>query len=194
MSRDDWDDDENYRSRRRRYRDRFDDDDDDDYDLSRRGYAKSGSVTGVGVISIILGSLDLLAGLCGSLFLFAVGAHGPPPGFPGSGVAMAVALIIVLLVFLWGALAIAGGVGVLSRKQSGRVLILLVSGVSAAVGILCLVLSFAALSDRGNMAAGEEEAAMGFLVFVVLAIVLITYCIWSYVVLLNGQNASEFRS
>jgi len=57
---DDWDDEEEERPRRRPRRNRYGDDE-DDYDDYRPipTRARSGAVTGVGVVSIILGSLDL---------------------------------------------------------------------------------------------------------------------------------------
>ncbi len=34
---------------------------------------------------------------------------------------------------------------------------------------------------------------MGFLINLLIAAILIAYCVWSYVVLLNGRNGSEFN-
>ncbi len=149
---DDWDDEEDDRPRRRRQRPRYDDEEDDDYayDIRRRGGAgKSAAVTGVGVMSIILGCLDLLVGVCFSLVALVLGDMGNHAGafaMPGFGGAVAVVLIFTFLLLLWGALALISGIGILNRRQWVRIMVLVLSGIGAAVGLLFLVGAFGALA------------------------------------------------
>jgi hypothetical protein len=192
----DWDDDEDNRPRRRRQRPRYDDEDDDfDYDIRRRGSAvKSGAVTGVGIMSIILGCLDLLLGVCFLLAALVVGDAGNRAGgfaIPAFGGAIAVMVIATMLLLLWGTLALISGIGVLNRRQWARIMVLVLSGIGAAAGLLFLVGAFGALSAVdavGNRGAGF----MGFMINLLIAAILIGYCVWSYVVLLNGRNGAEF--
>lgn len=192
---DDWEDEEH--SRRRRGRARYDDDD-DDFDLDRlrlnRATAPSGAITGVGVISIILGCLDLLLGLCmllGAAFVGEIARQGPGLGMPDiGGGAMAVVVALILLVVLWGILAITSGIGVLNRKQWARILILILSGIGAATGLLIIVGAISAINGGAN---NNPETIMGIFIYFAVATVLIAYCIWAYVVLLSSRNSSEFR-
>jgi hypothetical protein len=195
---DDWDDDEDDRPRRRRQRPRYDDDEDDDYDYDirrRGGAAKSGAVTGVGVMSIILGCLDLLVGVCVLLVALVVGDAGNRAGgfaVPGFGGAVAAMVIATLLLLLWGTLALISGIGVLNRRQWARIMVLVLSGIGAAAGLLFLVGAFGALGAGVDAAGNRGPGFMGFLINLFLAAILIGYCVWSYVVLLNGRNGAEF--
>ena len=193
----DWEDEDVDRPRRRRQRARYEDDDDeDDYDIRRRGAGgKSGAVTGVGIISIILGSLDLLFGVCMLLVTIIMGNEGNRGAFamPGFGGAVAVVLVFTLLILLWGTLTLVSGIGVLNRRQWARVMVLVLSGIGAAVGLLYLFLAFGSLSAGVDAAGNRGANVMGFLFFLLLAAILIGYCVWSYVVLLNARYGSEFR-
>jgi hypothetical protein len=197
---DDWeDDDDRPRRRRDRDRDRYDDEDDEDYDRGgRRGKSgtRSGAVTSVGVLGIILGSLDLLFGLClvvVVLFMGDAGGRGGAFALPGFGGAMALVVIMTLVVLLWGALMISSGVGVLNRRSWARVMVLVLTGIGAAFGLLCLIAAFGALSVGANVQGAGGAGFMGFLIYFLIAAILIGYCVLSYIVLLNSRNASEFR-
>lgn len=193
MSRDDaWDDEDRPR---RRSRARYDDDD-DDFDIERlrlrRSAAPSGAVTGIGVVSIILGCLDLLAGLCmllGAAFVGELGRQGGIgiPELAGGHLVVVVALI--LMVVLWGILAVTSGIGVLNRKQWARILLLILSALGAAVGMLIIL---GAVNEL-NAGANNPETMMGVFIWFALAAALIGFAIWAYVVLLSSRNSSEFR-
>src|SRR5205823_5588350 len=104
------DDDQDDRPRRRQPRY----DDEDDYPRRPRAAPRSGAVTGVGVISIVMGIVDLLLGLCLLVLMFFAladgGGRGGPFGMPGLG--GAVAGLFMLLVFVWGVTAVIAGAGV----------------------------------------------------------------------------------
>ena len=188
MSRDDYDE-EDDRPRRRRRRD---EEDYDDVSRPRRG-GRSGSVTGVGIISIILGSLTLLCGLCtgiGSLY-FSAAAGGPGmrqrnpfPFQAAAGVAIVVAVVILIL----GVFYLVGGIGVLQRRTWGRIMTLVMAGFSGLLGVLCLIAIVALIAQP----APGEAKAIGILVYFVGVALYFTHCIMSFVVLLSSQNAMEF--
>jgi hypothetical protein len=188
----DWDDDDD-RPRRRRRRDEYDDDN-DYYDRRRRPSAQSGSVTGVAVYGIVLGSLDLLLGLCLLIGVVAAGSEvGVRGGFhiPGVGSGFAIMLIITLLTLAWGVLAIIGSIGVINRAQIGRIVIFVVAGLGGAVGLLSVVASIIVLATPAPFADFAGAKFVGFLVYFVIAGLLISYCVWALVALI--QNGHEFR-
>src|SRR5262245_62425773 len=117
MSRDDYDDD--YDRPRRRRRPRDDDYDDYEDDVRRRSGPSSGSVTSVGVVSIILGSLLLLCGICfmvASLGIAGAGAGGPAANIFPVQVATGVFIVIAVLFLVLGVLYMVGGIGVIQRR------------------------------------------------------------------------------
>jgi hypothetical protein len=188
MSRDRWDDDSS--PRRSRYEE-YDDYPEDDYGRPER----SGAVTGVAVISFVLGGLVILFGLCGllgALVQAGEGMHGPGGGFAGLGnLGFAVAFVILLFILLWGIGAIVAGVGVINRRQWGRVLALVLGGIAAVAGLLSL---FAAVMVMATPALGpfDDIRVMIFMIYLLLAMVFLGYCIWTYVVLLNSRYSAEF--
>lgn len=192
---DDWADEDDERPRRRRPR--YDDDDDFDYDIRRRGSAaRSGAVTGVGIVSIIIGCLDLLVGVCFLLVVVVMGDAGNRAGgfaMPGFGGTVAVVVVATLLILLWGTLALVSGVGVLNRRQWARIMVLILSGIGAAAGLLFLVGAIGILGAGPNVPGDHGALLMGVFVYLLLAAVLIGYCVWSYVVLLNSRNGAEFN-
>jgi hypothetical protein len=196
MGRDSWDDDDDDdRPRRRRRRDRYDDDEDDDLGRRRKREAPSGAVTGVGVIGIILGILVLLLGMCLLMGVAFMGEAGRQGAFamPGFGAGMAVVMVVTILILLWGALAMVAGIGVINRKQWGRILNLIVTGIGAAAGLLSLVGAIVALSAAADAGPGRGPVMMGSMLNFLVAFVLIGYCIQSYIVLLGSRGASEFN-
>ncbi len=184
MSRDDWDDEDRPRRRRRR--------DEDDYgDVRRRPDERSGSVTGVGVISIILGSLVLLCGFCvmvsGLAFAGGAGVGAPGNMFPFQ-MAAGVLIVIALLFIIFGVLYLVGGIGVLQRRNWGRIMTIVMAAFSALFGILYLIGIVGTLAQPGP----PEGKVIGVLIGLVLAGVFFTHCIMSFVVLLSSNNTAEF--
>lgn len=187
---DDWDDDDD-RPRRRR---RNDDDYDDDYrGRSIRRVEHSGAVTAVGVISIVLGALFVLFGICAMLGgALAGGAAHNLQGNPGAGVfAVAAGFIVIfaLLILVLAVLLIVGGIGVLNRRNWARILTLVLGGLSA-VGAIFWILG--AISSVNNNAMPDDRAG-AILVSLVLVFLHIGYTVLVFVVLLNSMYAEEFE-
>jgi hypothetical protein len=183
MSRD-WDEE---RPRRRRQ-------DDDDYeDIGRPRRAASGSVTSVGVITIILGSLTLLCGLCFTIFgiAFAGGAAGAPrgAGFLPFQMAAGILVVMAIIVLILGALYLVGGIGVLQRRNWGRIMTLVMAGFSGLFGVLQIVGGIVNLAQQGP----AEGKVIALLVNLLIAALFFTHCVMSFVVLLSAQNAAEFE-
>jgi hypothetical protein len=201
---DDWeDDDDEERPRRRRdrdeeeryERDRYDDEDDIDRPR-RRGADKSGAVTAVGVINIVLGSLTTMLSLCVvvfGVFLAGVAADpqfgGPPKAARGIfGLAGAVALILGLIVLLMGVAYIISGIGILNRRNWARVLTLVLAGFTA-VGALWNLIQLIQLVGGADVP-GRAGQIMGQLVSVCLQI---GYVVMAFTILLNSRYAEEFN-
>jgi hypothetical protein len=103
-------------------------------------------------------------------------------------------VIVMIMVLVWGILAITSGIGVLSRRQWARILALVVSGISAAAGLSVLIDAFGVLNAGPGIGQARGSGLMGFLLInFFLAAILIGYCVWCYLVLLNARNSSEFR-
>ncbi|MCI0637770.1 MAG: hypothetical protein L0Y72_28480 [Gemmataceae bacterium] len=174
--------------------------DDDDYDRPRRRRRyegeRSGSVTGVGVFGIVVGSLDLLLGMCLLMAVVIAGSHGGPQGafigIPLFGEVFAMMIIFTLIVLVWGSMAITASVGVLNRSNWGRIMTLIVSGFGGVASILFLIGAFVELSRPAAFGMGNPRVLGFFINFLIFAL-LLTYCIWAFVALLNRRNAEEFR-
>jgi len=204
MSRDDYDDEEPRPRRRRRS---YEEEDDYEAPRRRRGGEASGGVTGVGVFTIILGSLLLLCGLCYSGLGLVAGAGGAggggPPGFGGMmQMAAGILIVIALLILIFGALYLAGGIGVVQRRNWGRIMTLVMAAFSGLGGILMIINIIVQLAQPapppqfgppGFQQGFQSGRIIGILVGAVFMIILFTHCIMSYVVLLNSRNASEFE-
>jgi len=119
-------------------------------DADRRGYYKdsrSGAVTAVGVINIIVGSLGTLGGLCvtfGGGMLVAMVREGEFDGqfeefdeLPDWIAAFVVGIGVFFL--LLGGTTIAAGIGVLQRKGWGRILTFVVGGIAGLMAVLSIV-------------------------------------------------------
>lgn len=209
MSREDFDfEEDEERSRRQRRRRSYEEEEDYEAPRRRRGGSgqAAGSITGVGVITIILGSLMLLCGLCYSGIGLMAGAGaaggGGPPGFPGlMGMAAGILIVVALLILIFGALYLAGGIGVVQRRNWGRIMTLVMAGFSGLFGILTIIGVISNLLQPtpppqfgpGFQQGFQSGRIMSVLIGVVMMIVLFTHCIMSYVVLLNSRNASEFE-
>ena len=199
---DDWEDDD--RPRRRRERERDDrDDEEDDYDRPRRrGGAgeKSGAVTSVGVLNIVLGSLITILGLClmlGGLFAAGAGAdvnrfNVNPPGAPNPGGMMAflggMVILFSVVFLLFGVGMILAGVGILNRRNWARILTFVLAAFMAIFALLHLVSLFQTIS--APPVPGKTTA---ILVALLMVMIEIAYVVLSYTVLLNSRYAGEFR-
>jgi hypothetical protein len=161
-----------------------------DYD---RPVRKSGAVTAVAVVNFIFGALEIVCGLLimvagaffGKLLGLAGDAAEPPPGLDpeqaklfkqaaqgGGGIfAMAGAFAGVCIMVLAVPMILAG-VGVLQRRQWGRILTLIL-GALAGLGALASLRTFP--SGLGGVVINGG------------------YCALVYVILLNKQYAAEFK-
>jgi hypothetical protein len=194
MSRDydDEDDEPRPRRRKRRY--------DDDYDDAPRRGGRSGAVTGVGVLTIILGALLLVCGLCysgiGLVAGGAAGAPGAPAGFgPLAGMVGGVLIIIALIILIFGALYLAGGIGCVQRHNWGRIMTLVMAGFSGVLAVLSLIGIVLNLLQpaAGGPPGFQEGRILGIFLSVVLMLLLFTHCVMGFVVLLSGQASAEFE-
>jgi hypothetical protein len=179
-----------------------DEEDYDDYDRPRRrrrprrGGQQSGAVTLVAVYSFILGGLYVLCGLGIMILGSAIGSLGfamsedMPADNPGAdaaragfAAATAVFIIIGILALIVAFLLIMAGVGVIKRRQWGRILTLVMA---ALIGVLALIQGWGFVQ---SLALGAFAPVMwNFLFFALFA----GYTIVSYMVLLNSRNAEEF--
>ena len=194
MPRDDWDDDEPQPRRRRRGRD---DDIENDDDPFEGGYRRpqSGAVTAIAVIHFVLGAIVVLMSFCGVLVILIVAGEADKAGafaMPGVGGGFVASFVVVLLIFLWGLAAVVAGIGIVNRSQWARILAMVLAGIAAAGGLFFL---FAAVSTlTTNAGAGPvEDQLVGFVACVLIGLLLIGHCVWSFVILLNSRYAAEFR-
>jgi hypothetical protein len=81
-----------------------------------------------------------------------------------------------VLTLLWGGLAIAGGVGLIKRRNWGRILTLVLGGIAGVLAILSLI---------GTFQGGGVASLVNVLIYA-------GYAVFAFVVLLNPQNAREF--
>lgn len=194
--------------RRRPPRRRDDDDDDDDDDRPRRGRRRyedegigrrrrssGGSITSVGVITIILGSLTLLCGLCvtiASLGFAGAGMQGMRgQNFLPFQAAAGIMIVISIVILIFGALYLVGGIGVLQRRNWGRIVTLVAAGFSGVFGVLQLIGGIMNMVNPGPIPG--ESRALALIINLLVAAVFFTHCIMSFIVLLSGQNAREFE-
>src|SRR5438105_498898 len=111
----------------------------------RRHESRSGVVTGVGLATLILGSLVLLAGVCGVAGIFIAVAEEAKRGGRASEGAYLAALLLCLVTLAWGGAAIASGIGLMGRRNWARILALVLGGLGALAGVIFLFLGVAAL-------------------------------------------------
>ncbi len=159
---------------------------------------KSGMVTAIAVVNFVLAGLSLLSGLLfflvGGLFAGAGRVHGDFErlaaqefgrqgfDFPGSGVGGSLAFLGTLMMILsvaalaWGAAAIPSGIGLLMRRNWGRVLALILAAVAGLMGLAGLLPIFL----------GGGFSTVMYLVFYG------GYAAWVFLVLLRARVRSEF--
>ena len=167
-------------------RGRYDDYDDyleDDFGRPER----SGAVTGVAVINFVIGGLVLLFGMCGFLALLVEASEGRPM----RGTEFAIVFVIILFTLIWSVGAIIAGVGVINRRQWGRVLTLILGGIAMVKTLSAIVLGVLFMSSlRGGPL--DEDSLLGFMLLAMLGLMYLGYGIWTYVVLLNSRYGAEF--
>lgn len=165
----------------------YQDDGEDDFDRPRRRRRRTqgGAVTAIAVVNFVLGGLVLLCGVIafgvgavvgGVIFQGQKGAADLRPLAGLGGFFAGLLIAFALLYLLVGTLLIVAGVGVVKRRPWGRILSLVLGGITAV---------FALLSAFG-IATGNLGSCVTLLVFG-------GYTVLVYVILLNRDNAAEFR-
>src|SRR5262245_34213958 len=150
------------------------------------GPQRSGANTAVAVLDFVLGGLSVIGGIIafmgGALVAGGSGAVqrelGREFGPQASGAMGFLATLMMILAFLYllvGAGGIAGGVGVLNRRQWGRILTLVLGGLCGLLALLNLVSVF-----MGNVPGLASVAIFG------------GFAVTVFVILLNPVNAREF--
>jgi hypothetical protein len=189
---DDWKE-----TRPRRRGDRWaEDDSEPDYrPFPPRRAARSGVVTALGVVTLLLGILVLLAGLCAGAGIMLAAAdemHGGPGGDQGG---LVFGLLICLAISLWGGSALASGIGLISRRAWARVLTLIVAGLAALGGLILLFFSVAAWFAPNMAMEGPERGILIVGSFILLfgGLILLGYCLWAYLILPRSVYGQEFR-
>ena len=161
---------------------------------------RSGLVTALAVINFVFGGLGILCGLLaflGGALVASAGSAGNDferqleekmreqgvqvkGGAGGGGKTVqalgAIIMISAVISLLWGAGAIAGGVGLIKRRNWGRILTLVLAGVAGLLAILSLIQTFLGAGAGG----------------LVSVIIYVAYAVFAFVVLLNPQAAREF--
>ena len=177
----------------------------EDYEREPRArVTKSGQVTAIAIVNFVLGGLSVLGGLCvslsgvlfGGLSSAAKGTQVQVQGMNpqqaekfardmaklqsqvgGSFAWLATVLVVMgVVILVWGAAAITDGVGVLKRRSWGRLLALVLAGVSAVLALIYLVLAF--------MGGG----AMAF----INAALFVGYAVWVFIVMTKPSVVREF--
>jgi hypothetical protein len=157
------------------------------YDRPLGAPERSGAVTAVAVVNFVAGGLALM---CGLLMLFTgavLTSAGSNPEIQerierelrrkgstmtadeaGKAAATvgALALILAVVILLWGAGAIAGGLGLLQRRKWARLLTCGLGGVAATLALLSLYQTFA--EGAINIIAVLFFAAYAVTVFILL--------------------------
>jgi hypothetical protein len=143
-------------------------------------------VTAVAIINFVLGGLQILGGLLvvvlgGTLIAAFTGAAkqaGADAGQAGQAAGMGFAIILGVALCIWiiGALFIFAGIGTLKRKQYGRIITLILAALFGVLALFSLI----------GIGANPVGAIIQILIYG-------GYCVFSYVTLLNAQNAAEFR-
>jgi hypothetical protein len=153
---------------------------------------RSGAVTGLAILSMLAGALELVVGLCGlGANAFAEGRAFEAPGLPGIGGNRIIGWLLVLIVFSWGLLAMTAGFGLLFRGGWARLLALMLGAFAALVGFLygtvaVMILVGFRVVTSDNQSAHVVMGALGCFFF-------LGYGIVTYAVLLYPGRVEEFR-
>jgi hypothetical protein len=167
---------------------------DDEVGIAKRN--RSGMVTAVGIVGIILGSLGLLAGACtGCLGAFfpmlqefaKQNANDPNMAKAAQDLARIPAWFIIaeaVVALFRGTGLLVGGIGVLKRRNLGRMLVLAM----AAFGVVAYFIDLV-----GALAMGFLEPS-GIPANAVGGLFICGFALFAFIVLLMPKNAAEFRS
>ncbi len=195
MSRHDDYDDAEWRPRRRR-RPAYD----EDFDTPPPWHPRrSGAVTAVGVVNIILGSFALLGGLgllLGGLVLTGfLWQHQQNVAQQGgqmpnvSGVVGALTVVATILALLLGAVFFVTGVGITRRRPWARIVSFILAGLFTVAGVFFLV-TITLLLVRP---APAEGWLFGLLLNLLAAGLCFGYAVFVFMTLLKAGNAREFE-
>lgn len=184
--------------------DDYDDDDQnqDDFDRPRRetGPKRSGAVTAVAILGIVLGSMALVCGACVGLGGAFMGSFQgdiqkamAKAGQRDPNIAKAAAdlaripiwwvVVVGVLDSLRGGLLLVGGIGTLKRTNWGRWLLLVMS----VGGVLMVIVGLV-----GNLALGMNDPQQYFSVCFSL-LMQVGFAVFAFVILLNAKNVREFQ-
>ncbi len=158
--------------------------------MSMPPQARSGAVTALAVVNFIFGALRLLdGGLCvcgGALAALWAGTAEPETGrltleyifAPVAGILAPFAVVIGVISMILGVPSIIAGFGVLKRRQWGRILTLILGGLSGAMAVFNLLNAVFNLGVTPNIVGLLIQGG---------------YCAFVFIVLLNKQYAAEFQ-
>lgn len=179
-SEDDW------RPRRRRAP-RDDHDAFDPYPPRRR----SGMVTSVAVLHLVIGPLTVVFGMCGMLVSMVPVLEGDFLALPGGLENPTISVIAMLSVILWGFSALAAATGLLLRAGWSRIFALLLAGCALTIAFLYLVIALLPVLSANGSDGGPERSG-SVLNPLVRSLFLFAYGTWTYVVLLHPRRIQEF--
>lgn len=142
------------------------------YQSTSRRAERSGWVTSVAVINFVFGGLQILCGgfiLIGASFIAKAAQQDPNLGAEEGAIIAGVILALAILSFALGGASILAGFGIIKRSQWGRILTLVLGGISMLFGVI-------------NLIGFNPIALLNF-----------GYGIYVFVVLINSQYAAEFQ-
>lgn len=158
---------------------------------------RSGTVTAVAIIAIILGSLSIIGGACGalvpliipSLMDFAAKANPNDPNLPKlqeqlDKIPVWFQVGRSVLNLVWGLGLVIGGIGILKRSNGARILALIL----AVLGLVELLAALGTGLGMGFIQPSDLTLSCVYVVFIS------GFAVFSFVVLLKPKNAAEFRS
>ena len=182
------------------------DDDLGDEDLRRPigKQRRSGAVTAVGVIAIVLGCFVLMGAICMPLtpmFMkstvdFVEKANPNDPNLPKLKQAVADLPVLYFYVmagveFLRAVGLVGGGIGVVRRLNAARLLVIAL----AVVGVLLVLVGVVAGIAMNTIKFDDPGSMIGGICGTAFSIILnVGFAIMALFVLLNRKNAAEFRS
>jgi uncharacterized membrane protein (DUF2068 family) len=151
------------------------------------GAGRSGGVTAVGVLGIVIGAIELLG--CGLLAIGGAAFMGlgkaaqekALAGVPQAdkeavggllGFILGIVVIYGVVGIILGVLRLVSGIGLLQRRRWGRTLTLVVAGITIPWALVAIIWGIVGI------------------LFIAL---FLTYAIMAFVLLLNARNALEFR-
>lgn len=170
-----------------------------DYGMAQPHSERSGAVTIVAIMSFVVGALVLLFGMCSFIGVAALTGEAGARGvlrIPELGAGMGLAIVVCVAIILWGVGAVLGGIGVMGRKQWGRILTLVLGGFAALVALLFIWFGVVALPEPtppgGIPPAVPPPLGPAVLSFFV-GLVFLGYTILAYLILLNPSHGAEFN-